>query len=54
MTTATTKDGREKAIELAILQIEKQYGKGSIMRLGSGESPPRATGSPCPRIRAAS
>jgi recombination protein RecA len=27
--------GKEKAIELAVDQIEKQFGKGSIMRLGS-------------------
>lgn len=27
-------DGREKALEQVILQIEKQYGKGAIMRLG--------------------
>ncbi|MGH3970580.1 MAG: recombinase RecA, partial [Mycobacterium sp.] len=25
---------REKAIDLAIAQIEKNYGKGSVMRLG--------------------
>jgi len=25
---------KEKALELAIAQIEKQFGKGSIMRLG--------------------
>src|SRR5512145_797608 len=37
---AESKDGKEKALELAILQIEKQYGKGSIMRLGKGEAPP--------------
>ena len=37
---ADPKDGKEKALELAILQIEKQYGKGSIMRLGAGEAPP--------------
>src|SRR5512145_2409115 len=37
---AESKDGKEKALELAILQIEKQYGKGSIMRLGRGEAPP--------------
>ena len=37
---AETKDGKEKALELAILQIEKSYGKGSIMRLGAGEAPP--------------
>ncbi len=29
---------REKAIELAIGSIEKQFGKGSIMRLGEGEA----------------
>ena len=26
---------RSKAIEMALIQIEKQFGKGSIMRLGS-------------------
>jgi RecA protein len=26
---------RQKALELALAQIEKQFGKGSIMRLGS-------------------
>src|SRR3982075_2998599 len=31
-------DERGKAIELAVAQIEKQFGKGSIMRLGSKES----------------
>jgi recombination protein RecA len=29
-----TKDDREKALELAIGQIEKQFGRGAIMRLG--------------------
>jgi recombination protein RecA len=29
---------REKAITLAVGAIEKQFGKGSIMRLGEGES----------------
>ena len=33
---------REKAVELAIEQIERQYGKGAIMRLG--EPPARAAG----------
>ena len=28
-------DERAKAIDLAFSQIEKQFGKGSIMRLGS-------------------
>jgi recombination protein RecA len=31
-------DERGKAIDLALSQIEKQFGKGSIMRLGSKES----------------
>lgn len=30
-------DDREKAVALAITQIERQFGKGSIMRLGGGE-----------------
>ena len=29
---------RAKALELALAQIEKQYGKGSIMKLGSHKS----------------
>ncbi|KAK1548488.1 hypothetical protein Q3G72_003670 [Acer saccharum] len=35
---ATTAFDREKAIELAVGSIEKQFGKGSIMRLGEQES----------------
>ena len=31
-------DDRIKAIDLAVSQIEKQFGKGSIMRLGSKEA----------------
>ena len=31
---------RDKAIELAVSTIEKQFGKGSIMRLGAEEKPP--------------
>ncbi|HEY1676585.1 MAG TPA: recombinase RecA [Candidatus Sulfotelmatobacter sp.] len=31
-------DERSKSIELAVAQIEKQFGKGSIMRLGSKEA----------------
>lgn len=31
-------DGRKKSIELAITAIEKQFGKGSIMRLGEGKT----------------
>lgn len=29
-------DGKSKALDLAVEQIEKQFGKGSIMRLGAG------------------
>ncbi len=32
-------ENREKAIELALATIEKQFGKGSIMRLGKDEQP---------------
>src|SRR5216683_444055 len=35
-------DERGKAIDLALSQIEKQFGKGSIMRLGSREVLPIA------------
>ena len=31
-------DERTKAVELALSQIEKQFGKGSIVRLGSREA----------------
>jgi len=37
-----TNDNREKAIGLAVASIEKQFGKGSIMRLGKDE--PMVTG----------
>ena len=30
-------DDRERAVDLAITQIERQFGKGSIMRLGGKE-----------------
>ena len=37
MASSTTKENeKEKAIEAARLQIEKQFGKGSIMKLGGG------------------
>ena len=32
------KDGKEKAISLALSQIERQFGKGAIMRLGAEPS----------------
>ena len=31
-------DDRSRAVDLALSQIEKQFGKGSIMRLGSKEA----------------
>ena len=31
---------KNKAIELALSQIEKQFGKGAIMRLGNDEALP--------------
>ena len=30
-------DDKKKALDAAIAQIEKQYGKGSVMKLGSAE-----------------
>jgi len=33
---AKEKQAREKALELAVAQIEKQFGKGSILKLGDG------------------
>lgn len=34
----TNAAAKNKALELAVQAIEKQFGKGSIMRLGEGES----------------
>jgi len=34
MSTAETSDQKEKALQTAITQIERSYGKGSIMRMG--------------------
>ena len=34
-----TRNGREAAIDVAVSSIEKQFGKGSIMRLGADEKP---------------
>lgn len=45
---ASSKDDRTKAIDIAIGQIEKQHGKGTVMRLGDGtanEVPAISTGS---------
>ncbi|MBI4367472.1 MAG: DNA recombination/repair protein RecA, partial [Deltaproteobacteria bacterium] len=41
MQTTPPQENRDKAITLAIASIEKQFGKGAIMRLGKDE---RATG----------
>jgi recombination protein RecA len=38
--TAARDPQRDKAIELAVSTIEKQFGKGSIMRLGEDVAPP--------------
>jgi recombination protein RecA len=35
-------DDREKALGIALAQIEKQFGKGSVMRLGDDSRPPIA------------
>ena len=35
---------REKALETALLQIERQFGKGSVMRLGEAAWQPDAAG----------
>jgi recombination protein RecA len=44
-----TDSNKEKAVDLAVTQIERQYGKGSIMKLGAdatlGEVPVLSTGS---------
>lgn len=36
---AGEKDERKRALDLALSQIEKQYGKGAIMKLGTAEIP---------------
>jgi recombination protein RecA len=33
------KDDKKRALELALAQIEKQYGKGAVMKLGTAEAP---------------
>ena len=38
----TTPSDREKALEAALAQIDRQFGKGSVMRLGSDERAPVA------------
>ena len=38
---------RERAIDLAVSQIEKQFGKGAIMKLGEERSEERRVGKEC-------
>ncbi|MBI4208958.1 MAG: recombinase RecA [Deltaproteobacteria bacterium] len=38
MTSPTVEVNRKKAIDLAVIAIEKQFGKGAIMRLGAEEA----------------
>ncbi len=40
MSENNSSSGKNKAIELALSQIEKQFGKGAIMRLGNDEALP--------------
>ena len=35
----TERDEKKRALDLALAQIEKQYGKGAVMKLGSDERP---------------
>jgi recombination protein RecA len=36
-TRKSVDDGRKKALDAALSQIEKQFGKGAVMRMGSGD-----------------
>ena len=38
--TAATSNDRAKALDLAMAQIEKDFGKGAVMRLGDDNRPP--------------
>src|SRR5947208_2402963 len=40
LTTTPSAKEKSRALELALQQIEKQFGKGAIMKLGDGETPP--------------
>src|SRR5581483_8721016 len=39
-TPGPSRSGRDAAIETTVSTIEKQFGKGAIMRLGTDEKPP--------------
>lgn len=41
--SSSAKDGKKEALDLAMSQIEKQFGRGSIMRLGEGQHADIAT-----------
>ena len=36
--TEMSRKDKEKVLEAAVQNIEKQFGKGSVMRLGTGEN----------------
>ena len=38
---------RSKALDLALQQIEKQFGKGAIMKLGEGNAAPEIGRASC-------
>ena len=40
----TTKEEKLKRTQMAILQIEKEFGKGAIMKMGEEEELPRFMG----------
>ena len=40
ITNETGNTDKEKALELAISQIEKRFGKGSVMKLGANTATP--------------
>ena len=56
MATTTEVNNRDRAIDLAVSQIEKQFGKGAIMKLGADalirDIATISTGSRCWRARA--
>ncbi len=35
----TEKEDKKRALDLALAQIEKQYGKGAVMKLGGDNRP---------------
>ena len=41
---ATAANDRDKALEAALSQIDRQFGRGSVMRLGQDDRPPAEIG----------